>query len=102
MYLTPCSLPPSCANRLLLSLEIRDCNPSLTKDVFSLIPVKSEAFLRIASSMSNVVLIVHPPYAYEYALNRHTNQAFLILFSSANEAVGKVKMRQKSGDFERI
>lgn len=78
MYLIPCSLPPSCANRLLLSLAMRDCNPNLTNDVFSLIPVKSDAFLRIASSISNVVLMVHPPHAYKYASNRHTNQAFSI------------------------
>jgi hypothetical protein len=78
MYLIPCSLPPSRANLLLLSLEIKDCNPNLTKDVFSLIPVKSEAFLSIASSMINVVLMACPPYAYEYALNMHTNQEISI------------------------
>jgi hypothetical protein len=67
-------VPPSWASLLLLSREIRDCSPNLTKDVFSLIPVKSEAFLSISSSINNVVLITHPPYAYKYASIMHTKQ----------------------------
>ncbi len=51
------SLPPNLASLLLLSREIRASNPSLTNDVFSLIPVNSEALLRIFSSMFMVVLI---------------------------------------------
>jgi len=36
--------------------------------------------------------------------NLQNDNVFILppLFITANEAVGKVKMRQKSGDFERI
>ena len=51
------SVPPSLARRLLLSLAIKDSRPSLTREVFSLIPVKRDAFSRILSSMFSVVLM---------------------------------------------
>src|SRR4030042_3861274 len=49
--------PPSLASRLPLSRAISDSSPSLTSCVFSLIPVSSEAFLRISSLILIVVLI---------------------------------------------
>ena len=51
------SVPASFDNLLLLSWAIRACKPSLTRDVFSLIPVNLEASLSISSSILSVVLI---------------------------------------------
>jgi hypothetical protein len=51
------SVPPSLASRLLFSRAIRTSSPSRTKTVFSLTPVKRDAFYNISSSMVNVVLI---------------------------------------------
>ena len=52
------SVPPSAARRLLLSFAMRASSPSLTKDVFSLIPVNFEALLISSSSIFKVVLMI--------------------------------------------
>ena len=60
-------MPPSLANRLALSREINDSRPILTRDVFSLTPVSSDALLRIPSSILIVVLIcIYMHYLYIY------------------------------------
>ena len=51
------SVPPSFARRLLLSRAIKASRPSRTNEVFSLIPVKRDAFSKILSSMFIVVII---------------------------------------------
>jgi len=51
------SVPPSLARRLLLSRAIRASSPRRTSAVFSLRPVKRDAFSKISSSMFSVVLI---------------------------------------------
>ncbi len=59
------SVPPSFASLLLLSRAISASNPSRTKEVFSLTPVKYDALFSISSSMFNVVLIcIDMPYLY--------------------------------------
>jgi hypothetical protein len=61
------SVPPRSASLLLLSRAMSASNPSLTKEVFSFMPVSSEALLRISSSMFSVVLIcisMHQPCIY--------------------------------------
>ena len=64
---SPFSVPASPASLLLLSRAISDSNPSRTKAVFSLTPVKLDAFFNIASSIFSVVLIcinMHHFYIY--------------------------------------
>jgi hypothetical protein len=61
------SVPPSLARRLLLSRAIRASNPRRTKAVFSLRPVKRDAFSKILSSIFSVVLI-------------HINMHYLCIF----------------------
>ena len=51
------SEPPSSASLLELSRAINASSPNLTSDVFSFIPVSFDAFLKMSSSMFNVVLI---------------------------------------------
>jgi len=51
------SEPPNSANLFALSQAIKDSRPSLTKAVFSEIPVSFAVFSRICSSMFNVVLM---------------------------------------------
>jgi len=51
------SVPPSFANRLLLSRAIKASSPSRTKDVFSLMPVSRDAFSNTLSSIFSVVLM---------------------------------------------
>lgn len=51
------SVPPSSASLLLLSRAIKASKPSLTREVFSLTPVNSEALFSISSSIFSVVLI---------------------------------------------
>ena len=51
------SVPPSLASLLLLSRAINASRPSLTKEVFSLIPVSLDAFSINSSSMIKVVLM---------------------------------------------
>ena len=61
------SVPPSLARRLLLSRAIRASSPRRTNAVFSLSPVKRDAFSKISSSMFRVVLIciyMHHSYIY--------------------------------------
>jgi len=47
IFLNFFSVPPSIARRLLLSRAINASRPSFTNDVFSLMPVKREAFSKI-------------------------------------------------------
>lgn len=64
-------MPPSLANRLALSREISDSRPILTRAVFSLTPVSSDALLRIRSSILIVVLIcTYMHYLYIYVKKR--------------------------------
>src|SRR4030042_4205904 len=51
------SVPPSFESLLLLSMAINASNPSLTRVVFSLMPVSFETFLIKLSSIFKVVLI---------------------------------------------
>ena len=53
----PFSDPPSLESRLLLSRAIKASRPSLTRAVFSEIPVRLEAFSIILSSIFSVVLM---------------------------------------------
>jgi hypothetical protein len=53
------SVPPSFASLLALSTAIRVCNPNLTRDVFSEIPVNLAAFSSNSSSILSVVLNTH-------------------------------------------
>src|SRR3990172_3810219 len=61
------SVPPSFASLLLLSLAINASSPSLTRVVFSLMPVNSEALSINLSSIFNVVLMIFL-HAYQYAV----------------------------------
>jgi hypothetical protein len=56
------SVPPSLANRIALSLAMSASSPSLTKVVFSLIPVILDARSIKLSSILSVVLMVLPPH----------------------------------------
>jgi len=61
------SVPPSLARRLLLSRAIRASSPRRTNAVFSLSPVKRDAFSKILSSIFRVVLMctnMHHSYIY--------------------------------------
>ena len=61
------SVPPSLARRLLLSRAIRASSPRRTNAVFSLRPVKRDAFSKISSSIFRVVLIcinMHHSYIF--------------------------------------
>lgn len=55
------SVPPSSASLLLLSLAINASRPSRTSEVFSLIPVNSDALSSSLSSIFKVVRIVLSP-----------------------------------------
>jgi len=61
------SVPPSIANRLLLSRAISASRPKWTNVVFSVTPVNNDAFFSICSFMFSVVLIcisMHLLYAF--------------------------------------
>src|ERR1035441_3794550 len=51
------SVPPNPASRFELSLAISACKPSLTREVFSVIPVNLAAFSSKLSSIFSVVQI---------------------------------------------
>jgi hypothetical protein len=77
------SVPPKAANLLALSLAIRASRPSLTRAVFSLIPVNSAALANNVSSMFKVVLMMSSDktqyYMYSYVLIIHLSRGIVIL-----------------------
>src|SRR3990170_6387083 len=62
------SVPPRFASLLLLSLAISASSPSLTRKVFSLMPVNFVALSSNLSSMLRVVLINSSVCQYSYVL----------------------------------
>lgn len=73
-------MPPSSASLRLLVQATRDSNPILTNAVFSLTPVRRDAFFTNVSSMLSVVLM-------------HTNMHYLcISVNSLFEANARPKL----------
>ena len=70
------SVPAKAASLLALSLAIKASRPSLTREVFSLMPVNSAALASNSSSMFRVVLMTSPrPDVFIICINMHIKHA---------------------------